>query len=169
MTVQSDLVTTLYIINMTETPTLMTETPLPDSFFFNHFYETKTKQDLIMFYYAACFSPSKSTFIQAIKCNALTSWPGLTADLVDKYLPKKEANVMGRIKQKSKGTNFTQPKQLQTQAPPELIKQRTHQVFFKLLNFPTNSTPTKQAVSLWRIAEATSTWWSLMTLISIIY
>ena len=88
MTVQRDPVTTLYIINMTATPTLMTAPTLPGSFFANHIYETKTKQDLIMFYHAACFRPSKSTLIQAIKRNASISWPSLTEDMVAKYLPK---------------------------------------------------------------------------------
>ena len=72
MTGQSNLVTKLYMINMIETPTLMTAPPFPDSFFANHVYETKTKQDPIMFYHADCFSLSKITFIQAIKLNAFT-------------------------------------------------------------------------------------------------
>ena len=101
MTGQRDPVTTLYIINTTETPTLMMAPPLPDSFFANHVYITKTKLNLIMFYHAACFSPPKSTFIQAIKRNAFTSWPGLTAELVAKYLPKTEATVKGHTKKSS--------------------------------------------------------------------
>ena len=130
MTGQRDPLITLYIINMTATLTLMTEPPLPDSFFANHFCETKTKQDLIVLYHAACFSPSKITFIHAIKLNDFTSWNGLTAELVAKYMLKIEATVKGHIKQKFKGTNSKQPKPLQPQAPPEVIKQRTHQVFF---------------------------------------
>ena len=88
MTVKRYPVTTLYMINMTKTPTLMTAPPLSDSVFADHVYETKTKQDLIMFYRAASFSLSKSTFIQSINCNAFTSWNGLTTELVSKYLPK---------------------------------------------------------------------------------
>ena len=114
---------------MTATPTLMTEPPFPDIFFSNHVYETKTKQYLIMFYHAACFSPSKSIFIQLIKHNAFTSWTGLTTDLISKYLPKIEATAKGHTKQKFKGTNSTKPKQLQPKAPPEVIAQRTHQAF----------------------------------------
>ena len=60
MTGQRDPTTKLYMINMTETPTLMTAPPFPDSFFANHVYETKTKQDLILFYHAACFRNPKS-------------------------------------------------------------------------------------------------------------
>ena len=76
----------------------MVAQPLPDSFFANNAYETKNKQDLIMFYHPACFSPFKSTFIQAIKRNAFTSLPGLTAELVFKYLPKTEDTVKSHIK-----------------------------------------------------------------------
>ena len=101
-----------------------------------------------MFYHDACFSPSKITFIQAIKRNAFTSWHGFTAGLVAKYLPKTETTVKFHIKQKFKGTNYTQPKQHQPKALPEVITQRTHRVFFKSLTFPTKSTPTKQAVFL---------------------
>ena len=90
----------------------MTWPSFPDSLFVNHVYDTKTKQDLIMFYHAAWFIPSKSTFIQAIKRNDFTSWPSLTAELVAKYLPKTEATIKVHIKQKFKGTNSTQPKQL---------------------------------------------------------
>ena len=83
-----------------------------------------------MFYHSACFSPSKIIFIQAIKRNDFTSWSGLTAELVAKYLPKTEATVKGHIKQNSKVTNYTQPKKLQPKAPPEVITQKNHQVFF---------------------------------------
>ena len=114
MTGQRDPVTTLYMINMTETPRLMTELLFPDSLFANHVYETKTKQDLIIFYHAVCFSPFKSNFIQAIRGNAFTSCPDLTSELVTKYLHKTEANAKVHIKQKSKGTNSTQPKQTPT-------------------------------------------------------
>ena len=85
----------------------MTAPPFPARLFSNHVYEIKNKQDLIMFYHAACFSPSKVTFIQAIKHNAFTSWPGLTAEIVDKYLAKTKATVKSHIKQKFKGTNYT--------------------------------------------------------------
>ena len=82
-----------------------------------------------MFYHAACFSPSKITFIQTMRRNDFTSRHGLTTELVAKYLPKTEATVKGHTKKKIKGTNSTQPKQIQPQAPPKVIKQRTNQVF----------------------------------------
>ena len=49
MTGQCNLVTTLYIINMTATPTIMTSPPLPDSFFAYHVYETKLNKTSYFF------------------------------------------------------------------------------------------------------------------------
>ena len=82
----------------------MTEQNISESFSANHIYETKSKQELILFYRAACFSPKKRTFVEAIKRNAFASWPGLTADLVNKYLPKTEATINGHIRKQYKGT-----------------------------------------------------------------
>ena len=96
MQCHKDPITTLYIINMTAPQKSMTEQKIPEAFSANHVYETKSKQDLILFYHAAFFSPTKSIFVEAIKRNAFTSWPGLTADLVKKYLPKTEATLKGQ-------------------------------------------------------------------------
>ena len=88
-----DPITTLYMVNMTTTPSVSTSPSFPTYLYANHVYEKQSKQDLVLFYHAACFSPSKSTFIKAIKNKAFTSWPGLTAELVATYLPKTEATV----------------------------------------------------------------------------
>ena len=106
-----------------------------DLFQANHVYETKSKQELVSFYHAACFSPSKSTFIAAIKRNAFISWPGLTANLVSKYLPKTEATIKGHIRQKYKGTQSTQPTKLIKQEVPEIISKRTNQLFLNVTEF----------------------------------
>ena len=82
----------------------MTEQNIPEAFSANHVHETKPKQELILFYHAAYFSPTKHTFSEAIKINAFSSWPGLTADIVNKYLPNTESTIKGRIRQQYKGT-----------------------------------------------------------------
>ena len=46
----------------------------------------------------------KTIFVEAIKRNAFASWPGLTAGLVNKYLPNTEATIQGHIRQQYKGT-----------------------------------------------------------------
>ena len=55
--------TTLYMINMTAPLRAMTEQHIPDTLRANHVYETKSKQELTLFYHAACFSPTKHTFV----------------------------------------------------------------------------------------------------------
>ena len=69
------------------------EQQIPDTLRENHVYETKLKQELTLFYHAACFSPTKRTVVDAIKRNAFASWPGLTVELVNKYLPITEATT----------------------------------------------------------------------------
>ena len=85
----------------------MTQQNIPDTFRANHLYETKSKQELTLFYHAVCFSSTKRTFVDTIKRNAFASWPGLTAELVNKYLPKTEATIKGHIRQHYKGTQST--------------------------------------------------------------
>ena len=89
-----------------------------------------------MFYHAACFSPTKHTFVEAIKRNEFASWPGLTADLVNKYLPKTEATVKGNIQQHYKGKQSTKKKQevfkATQQEPPDVLTKRTNKIFLKV-------------------------------------
>ena len=61
-----------------------------------------TINDLINFLHAACFSPSPSTWIQAIKKNYFLSWPGLTAKAVRKYLTPSAATAKGHLDQQQK-------------------------------------------------------------------
>ena len=77
----------------------MKEQHIPDTLRANHVYETKSKQELTLFYHAACFNTTKRTFVDAIKRNAFASCPGLTVDLVNKYLPRTEATIKGHIRQ----------------------------------------------------------------------
>ena len=99
--------TTSYMINITAPLRAMKEQHIPDTLTANHVYEIKSKQDLALFYHAACFSPTKRTFVDAIKINAFASWPGLTVELVNKYLPRTEATIKGHIRQQYKGKQST--------------------------------------------------------------
>ena len=65
----------------------------------------------MLFYHAACFSPTKHTFVDTIKRNAFASWPGLIVELFNKYLPRKEATINGNIRQHYKGTQSAKLKQ----------------------------------------------------------
>ena len=124
---------------MTAPQNSITEQKIPEAFSANHVYETKSKQDLILFYHAAWFSPTKRKFVEAIKINEFTSWSGLTADLVNKYLPNTEATVKGHIRQQYKGTQSTKIKQevfRSTQhEPQEILTKITNQIFLKVTEF----------------------------------
>ena len=85
--------TTLHMINMAAPLREMKEQHITDTFKANHVYGTKSKQELTLFYHAVCFSSTKLTFVEAIKINAFASWPGLTVDLINKYLPRTEATI----------------------------------------------------------------------------
>ena len=99
--------TTLYMINMAAPLKAMKEQHITDTLRENHVYETKSKQKLKFFYHAACFSPTKRIFVNAIKRNAFASWPGLTVELFNNYLPRTEATIKGHIIQHYKGTQST--------------------------------------------------------------
>jgi hypothetical protein len=105
----------------------------------NNAIEHKTKAGLVAFLHAACFSPAASTFIQAIKAGFFTTWPGLTAELVSKHLPKSDATVKGHLDQQSKNVRSTKAK-IPTESPPEepdfepSIDKRTNAVFAEIIS-----------------------------------
>ena len=48
-----------------------------------------------------------------------TSWPGLSSDLVQKYLTKKQPTILGNLQKPRKGLQSTQEKVLQLEPEPE--------------------------------------------------
>ena len=114
----------------------MKEQHIPEILRANHVYETKSKQELTLFYHAACFSPTKRTFVDAIKRHAFASWPGLTVELINKYLSRTEATIKGKIRQQYKGKQSTRIQHevpiMTQQSLPEILTERTHQLFLKV-------------------------------------
>ena len=74
--------------------------------------------------------------MDAIKINAFASWPGITVELFNKYLPRTEATIKGHIRKHYKVTQSTRLKHevpiTTQQSPPEIIILRTHQIFLKV-------------------------------------
>jgi hypothetical protein len=70
----------------------------------NHAHDNSSQKELINYLYAACFSPVKSTWIQAIKNSNFTSWPGLTEQAVEKHLSKSTATLKGHLNQQRMNT-----------------------------------------------------------------
>ena len=69
--------------------------------------KSKTKQDLINFYHAACFSPTVATFYKALKKGNFQSWPGPTPELVLKYLQPSIATQFGHLNQERQNLQST--------------------------------------------------------------
>ena len=67
----------------------------------------KTKTELAQYFHAACFSPSTSTFLSAINQGFFTSWPGLTAKLIQKHLPPSIATAKGHLDQEQQNLQST--------------------------------------------------------------
>ena len=64
----------------------------------NNAYTQKSLRDLVVYLHQAAFSPVPSTWIAAIDAGFFTTWPGLTADLVRKHLPKSVATSKGHMR-----------------------------------------------------------------------
>ena len=96
-----------------------------------------TKRDLISFFHGACFSPTKTTFLKAIKNGNFISWPGLTTENVTKYLQMTIPTALGHMKQERQ--NLQSTKQIDMDAdffpPPELPNQKRHEIFVQLTPF----------------------------------
>jgi hypothetical protein len=85
----------------------------------NSAYHTTDLVDHVSFLHAACGYPVLSTWIQAIDCGHFATWPGLTADLVCKHLPKLIATVQGHLHQQRQ--NICSTRQLTPPEPHNLI------------------------------------------------
>ena len=68
----------------------------------NNAFAMATKPDLAMYYHRAAFSPVPTAFISEINNGNLSTWPGLTAELISKHLPKSLATAKGHNKQARK-------------------------------------------------------------------
>jgi hypothetical protein len=100
---------------------------------------------LIDFLHRACFSPTMSTWTQAIEDNFFATWPGLTAEAVRKYLPKSLATAKGHLKATPKNLRSTtttinqSPSStlpstaMTTPSSPKEPNVRTHLVYAKVI------------------------------------
>ena len=59
----------------------------------NNAFAMATNPDLAIYYHRAVFYPVPTTFISAINNGNFSTWPGLTAELISKNLPKSLATA----------------------------------------------------------------------------
>ena len=81
-----DPCTNLEMLNLTQQNKLMTESTNLDKYFAGSAYECKSNITLVDYHHASWWSPTKSVWGKEITKNFFTSWPGLSFDLVHKYL-----------------------------------------------------------------------------------
>ena len=79
----------------------------------------QTATDLVQYLHAACFSPTVTTWTQAIKNNNFVTWPGLTTELVRKHLPRSQATSQGHLHRERANLQSTKT------TPSSLISQPT--------------------------------------------
>jgi hypothetical protein len=73
----------------------------------NNVHEMRNQSDLVAYLHRACFSPTKSTWLKAINAGYFATWPGLTAELVSKHLPKSIATAKGHLRQERQNLQST--------------------------------------------------------------
>ena len=61
------------------------------------------QKQLVQFLHAAYFSPIKTVFIKAIENGYFIGWPGLTAELVKRFLSVTVTTELGHIRQEQAG------------------------------------------------------------------
>ena len=62
-------------------------------------YHPTSQQYLAIFYHQILYCPTKRTLLQAINDGSFSMWPGLTDNLISKYLPESEITAKGHLDQ----------------------------------------------------------------------
>eukprot|EP00978_Attheya_sp_CCMP212_P027606 scaffold92901_cov49-Attheya_sp.AAC.1 len=70
-----------------------------------------TKTDLVKYHHISLGSPTSVALLNGIKKGFLTTFPGLTEELVKKYLPKSIDTAKGHLQQQRQGLQSTKIKQ----------------------------------------------------------
>ena len=101
----------------------------------------QVKSTLVDYHHAYRWSPTQYVWGRAITKKFFTSWPGLSLDLVQKHLIKKQSTILGHLQQPRKGLISTQEKVIQSdrdpeqdQFPPFTQSEDTNLVFLKTVD-----------------------------------
>ena len=97
----------------TQVPTALQTTSLS-----NNVFSMTTKADLAIYYHRAAWSPVPATFITAINNGFFATWPGLTAALISKHLPKSINTAKGHMKLQRQHVRSTNPPPVLAMPPP---------------------------------------------------
>jgi hypothetical protein len=73
----------------------------------NNVYELRNTGALVTYLHKAVFSPTKSALLQAMKNGHLTTWPGLTEQVINKHLKMTPATAMIHMSQRLQNIHST--------------------------------------------------------------
>jgi hypothetical protein len=137
-----DTRTNLWVIPMSNQTLTNQLRPTNNEHRANSAYHISTLPELVQFLHAACGSPVPSTWIRAIEQGHFATWPGLTANLVRKHLPKSIATVKGHLNQqrqniRSTKTSHAKPSSIINLKPPsDSPNERSHHVYAATSKIP---------------------------------
>jgi hypothetical protein len=102
----------------------------------------KPKQELATYLHATLGSPVPSTLLRAIRRGHLTTFPGLTTNLISKHLPKSVATSLGHQDQEAKHLrstqlplpNITSPDVFDSDLSPPFDEDGSHQISIMLFD-----------------------------------
>ena len=89
---------------------------------------TKNLEEHIKYLHQCAFSPTPRTWMQAVRKGHFKTWPGVTVEAIQCYLPKSEATTMGHLDQQRKNIQSTKVQQddRETMASPAPLKKGRH-------------------------------------------
>ena len=95
--------------NVSSNYPIQVPTALKNTSLSNNVFSMTTKADLAIYYHRAAWSPVPATFITAINNGYFATWPGLTAALISKHLPKSINTAKGHMKLQRQHVRSTNP------------------------------------------------------------
>jgi hypothetical protein len=128
--------------------TYLHKTVLPQANF--TVYNDATIRDIIRFHHRCLWSPTKSTFVDALKNNHFVGWPALNTPLVQRHLDLQESTLMGHMDQQRQNVRSTQrliaqsPEEIAADMEPPHEPVKSHAVFVAIRDLPTGQIYTDQ-------------------------
>ena len=122
------------LINLHSTPPLLTVSSMitlqscstrfnkGTNYLVNNAFAMATKPDFAIYYHRAAFSPVPTTFISAVNNGNFSTWPGLTAELISKHMPKSLATAKVHNKLARQNVRSTRPQE------PPVARTKTVQI-----------------------------------------
>jgi hypothetical protein len=110
----------------------------------NSIIDERTQHELIQLLHATCFSPTKSTWIKAIKNNYFTTWPLVNDTIIQKYFRNSTATAKGHLDQQRKNIQSTKQLAAEDDNDFTIIETTNHRTNFVYATIGVIQVPTGQ-------------------------